>query len=93
MLDVFGNLLLFIGALFALIAAIGLYRLPGLYLKMHAATKAGTLGTGLILLGVAIQLRNLHTLTEVILLVLFISITNPISAHLIAKVNLAIKKA
>lgn len=87
MINLLGNLLLFIGAVFSMIASIGLYRLPGIYLKMHAATKAGTLGAGLILLGVAVRLHNLHTLTEVILLILFISITNPISAHLIAKVH------
>jgi multicomponent Na+:H+ antiporter subunit G len=87
MLETLGNLLILIGCLFALIAAIGLFRLPGLFLKMHAATKAGTLGCGLVLLGVAIQTGNVHTLTEAVLLILFIGITNPISAHLIAKAN------
>lgn len=88
MFELIGNLLMLIGSLFALIAAIGLYRLPGLYLKMHAATKAGTLGSGLVLLGVAIDFGNLHSITEVVLLVLFIAITNPISAHLIARAYL-----
>ena len=74
-----------VGAIFALIAAIGLLRLPGLYLKMHAATKAGTLGSGMILLGVALQMKTAHNITQIILLILFIAITNPISAHLIAK--------
>lgn len=86
MLEMLGNILILIGAGFALIAAIGLYRLPGLYLKMHAATKAGTLGCGLVLLGVAVQIGNLHSLTEILLLILFIAITNPVSAHLIAKI-------
>lgn len=86
MLDLIGNILILMGAIFSFVAALGLCRLPGLYLKMHAATKAGTLGSGLVLLGVAIQIGNLHALTEVVLLILFIAITNPISAHLIAKV-------
>lgn len=85
MLILIGNLFIFLGSIFMLIAAIGVWRLSGLYLKMHAATKAGTLGCGLILFGSGIQLKNLHSLTEIILLILFIAITNPISAHLIGK--------
>ncbi len=87
MIELIGNLLILIGSSFALIASIGLYRLPGLYLKMHAATKAGTLGCGLLLTGVAVQIANIHILTEILLLILFIGITNPISAHLIAKIE------
>lgn len=87
MYELFGNILILLGSIFVLIASIGLLRLPDLYLKMHAATKAGTLGTGLVLLGVAIQSKNIHIFTEVLLLILFIGITNPISAHLIAKVE------
>ncbi len=43
-------LLLLVGALFALAAAIGLVRLPDLYTRMHSASKAGTVGSGLLLL-------------------------------------------
>jgi multicomponent Na+:H+ antiporter subunit G len=93
MFELIGNILILIGAIFTLIASFGLYRLPGLYLKMHAATKAGTLGCGLILLGVGLQLKDLHSITEIILLILFISITNPISAHLIAKTSSARDKS
>ena len=85
MLTLVGILLILIGALFILISAIGVLRLSGLYLKMHAATKAGTLGCGLIFLGAGIQLKNLHSLTEIFLLIIFIAITNPISAHLLGK--------
>jgi len=93
MFELIGNILMLCGALFTLIAALGLYRLPGLYLKMHAATKAGTLGAGLLLLGVTLHIGRWHTLTEVILLILFIGITNPISAHLIAKTAARFGKA
>ncbi|MBB72186.1 MAG: Na+/H+ antiporter subunit G [Legionellales bacterium] len=85
MISLIGNSMILIGALFILIATIGLWRMPDIYLKMHAATKAGTLGCGLILLGVGIQLENLHSLTEIILLIFFVAITNPLSAHLIGK--------
>lgn len=92
MLELTGNIFTLIGSIFTLIAAIGLCRMPGIYLKMHAATKAGTLGVGLILIGVAMKIGNIHVLTEVILLVLFVGITNPISAHLIAKIALKRQK-
>ena len=84
-MEIFANILILIGSIFMCIAALGLWRLEDLYLKMHAATKAGTLGCGLILLGVGSQIKNLHSFTEIILLIIFIAITNPISAHLIGK--------
>ncbi len=92
MLALIGGLSIFLGALFIVIAAIGLYRFQDLYLKMHAATKAGTLGSGLVLLGVALYARDMHIITEVILLILFIGITNPISGHIIAKTYLYLNK-
>lgn len=70
-----------------LVAAIGVWRFDDLFLKMHAATKAGTLGAGLTLLGVGLALKDLHGITEIILLIFFIALTNPISAHLIARVS------
>lgn len=86
MLSLIASVLLLLGAVFVLVAAVGLYRLPGLYLKMHASTKAGTLGSGLVLIGGALKMGDLHAVTESLLLILFIASTNPISAHLIAKV-------
>ncbi len=79
------NSFIFLGALFIFFAALGVVRLPDIYTKMHAATKSGTLGCGLILIGSAIKIEQGHIITEVILLILFIAITTPISAHLIAK--------
>lgn len=87
MLTIIGNLLILFGAIFMFISALGLWRLTTLYLKMHAATKAGTLGCGLILFGVGLQIKDLHSFTEIILLIIFIAITNPISAHLIGKLE------
>ena len=86
MLIYISNFLILLGTIFMCIAALGLWRLKSLYLKMHAATKAGALGCGLILFGVGMQIKNLHSFTEIILLIIFIAITNPISAHLIGKI-------
>lgn len=86
MTKLLGNCFILLGSISMLIATIGLWRLPKLYMKMHAATKAGTLGCGLILLGVALQIDNIHGIAELILLIFFIATTSPISAQLIGKI-------
>ena len=47
-------LLLLLGAVFMLLAAIGMVRMPDVLTRMHSSTKSGTLGVGLIMLGVAL---------------------------------------
>ena len=42
------------GSMFCLLAAVGILRLPDLYTRMHAASKAGTMGAGLLLAAIAI---------------------------------------
>lgn len=87
MVELIGNALILLGTIFLAIASLGLWRMKDLYLKMHAATKAGTLGCGFVLLGVGVHLHNIHTMTEVVLLILFLMITNPISAHLLGRLG------
>ncbi len=77
--------LLVLGSLFSLLAAVGLLRFPDLYTRMHAASKAGSVGSGLLLIA-----AGLHALDGAILLralagFFFILLTAPISAHLLAK--------
>lgn len=76
-----------IGSLFILIAAIGLLRMPDLFMRMHAATKAGTLGAGLILVGVMFHFRQWNVTIEGLLTILFIYITAPIASHLLARAS------
>lgn len=79
-----------IGAFFSLAAAIGLLRLPDVYSRMHAASKAGTLGSGLMLIALAIYSDDLATTTRAIAGVIFFLLTAPISAHLLAKAAYAV---
>lgn len=79
-----------IGAFFSLAAAIGIIRLPDIYSRMHAASKAGTLGSGLMLIGLAIYSDDLATTTRAIAGVIFFLLTAPISAHLLAKAAYAV---
>ena len=80
-----GCVLLLLGALFSLVAAIGVVRLPDLYTRMHASSKAGTAGSGLLLLAVAMQSAETGTWLKCLLALLFFFLTAPVSAHMLAK--------
>jgi multicomponent Na+:H+ antiporter subunit G len=77
--------LLLAGALFSLVASIGIVRLPDLYSRMHAASKAGTVGSGLLLLAVGVHSQDLPILARALAGFVFFVLTAPISAHLLAR--------
>jgi len=79
-----------IGALFALVATIGLLRLPELYSRMHAASKVGTVGSGLMLIALGIHAGDGGTFARALAGVVFFMLTAPISAHLLAKAAYAV---
>ena len=85
MIDFISALIVLVGAAFALIAGIGLFRLPDVYLRMHAATKAGTLGAGLMLLALALDAQQLEVAARAIAGILFLLFTAPIAAHLLGR--------
>ncbi|WP_404317971.1 Na+/H+ antiporter subunit G [Malaciobacter canalis] len=88
------SLLIFLGAFFTLVGSIGLVKLPDFFTRLHAPTKATTLGVGAVL--VASTLYFTFTTGELslheVLITLFLFITAPISAHLMAKSAMHIKK-
>lgn len=84
-LAVITALLLIAGALFALSAAIGLVRLPDLYTRMHSASKVGTVGSGLLLLAAGLYSEDLAILARAIAGFVFLLLTAPVSAHLLAR--------
>lgn len=84
------GILLVIGASFALVAAIGLLRFPDVYSRMHAASKAGTLGSGVMLIALAIHSQDLATAGRALAGVAFFLLTAPVSAHLLAKAAYAV---
>ncbi|MEL6437216.1 MAG: monovalent cation/H(+) antiporter subunit G [Pseudomonadota bacterium] len=83
-------LLVLIGAFFGLFAAIGLWRLPDIYTRMHSASKAGTLGSGLLLIALAVHAGDTSTVLRAAAGVIFFLLTAPISAHLLAKAAYAV---
>ena len=78
-------MIILIGGAFALIAGIGLVRLPDLYVRMHAATKAGTLGAGLVLVALALGSQQLEVAARAIAGLVFLLFTAPIAAHLLGR--------
>ncbi len=78
-----GALLAVLGALFLLLAALGLVRMPDLYSRMQAGTKATTLGTILIALGVGFVVPTMWA--KLLLLALFVFLTNPVSSHALSR--------
>lgn len=85
MLDALTAFLLVAGALFAFVAALGVVRLPDLLVRMHAATKAGTLGAGLIFLAAAIHGADTGVTLRALAAIAFLLLTAPVSAHLIGR--------
>ncbi|MBS9719863.1 monovalent cation/H(+) antiporter subunit G [Tianweitania sp. BSSL-BM11] len=92
MIEIISNtvaaILLLVGSIFTLTAAIGLLRLPDVYSRMHAASKVGTLGSCVILLALAVVEADLTVATRVVAAITFFIITAPISAHLLARAAL-----
>jgi multicomponent Na+:H+ antiporter subunit G len=74
-----------LGGFFCFIAGLGVLRLQDVLMRMHASTKAGTLGSGLILVAVAIYFGDLATITRALAAILFLLITAPVAAHMIGR--------
>ncbi|MDZ4260962.1 MAG: Na+/H+ antiporter subunit G [Pseudomonadota bacterium] len=90
MLDYLLSFLILTGALFTFIGSLGLARLRDFYTRLHGPTKASTLGVGCLLIASSVFFSNQGdgiSLHEV-LVTLFLFITAPISAHLLAKAAL-----
>lgn len=77
--------LLLAGSLLAAIAALGILRFPDVYTRLHAASKAGPLGAGLILLAVACMAGDWAIAVRCVLGFVFLILTSPVSAHLLAR--------
>ena len=73
------------GATLALLAGIGIVRMPDVFTRMQASTKASTLGLGCLLAGAALQLGDLASIIRVASIGAFVLLTTPIAAHVIAR--------
>ncbi len=89
-LEIVSVMLILAGAGFALIGSIGLVRFPDVFTRLHGPTKATTLGVGGVLLGTILflVLQGETGAIRELLITVFLFLTAPVSAHLIAKAAL-----
>lgn len=82
-----GAFLILIGGIISVISALGIIRFPDVYTRAHAATKSTTLGVLLSLVGAFIYIWMTESLISVrlILGIVFVFITAPVSGHLIIR--------
>lgn len=85
MTEIFSSTLLVLGGIFMLLAGVGIARMPDMFMRMQAATKAATLGVGCTLLAVSIHFGNLGVTTRAMLVTAFVFLTAPVAAHVIAR--------
>lgn len=83
--DIVIALLVTCGAVLIMIAALGLLRMPDLYSRLHAASKAATLGTACLALALVIHFAQVEVSVRAAALGLILFVTAPLSAHLIAR--------
>jgi multicomponent Na+:H+ antiporter subunit G len=85
--DVLTSVLLLAGGTFALLAAIGMVRMPDVLTRMQTATKGVTFGGGLLLLAVALHFQGLGTTARALAGIVFLLITSPVAAHVIGRAS------
>jgi multicomponent Na+:H+ antiporter subunit G len=84
-LEILAGLLLVGGGAFSLISALGVLRLPDVLIRMHASSKAGTVGAGMILLAVAVLYGGGEIVARAIAAIFFLLLTVPVASHMIGR--------
>jgi multicomponent Na+:H+ antiporter subunit G len=89
MAELIGSILILLGAVFLFSAGLGMLRMPDVFTRLQAGTKASTLGNMLVLSGVAFYHPG-WTL-KLLIVIYFVLLTNPISSHALARAAHAIR--
>lgn len=85
MIEILATILILAGVLLALLAAVGVLRLPDVFTRMQASTKALTLGLGCLLMGLVLLHPSPEFMIRAVSIAAFIMLTAPVSAHVIAR--------
>lgn len=93
MIEVIAGLCILGGAGFVFIAGLGVFNLGDALNRMHASTKAGTLGTILTMAAAALIFQDGSVTARVVAIVLFLLLTAPIAAHMIGRATVQIMRA
>jgi multicomponent Na+:H+ antiporter subunit G len=84
-MNVLASALLLTGCTFLLLAAVGIVRMPDLYIRMSTTSKAVTLGVGCLAVGLAVDMNDSGVTTRVILLIILFLLKAPVAAHMLGR--------
>ena len=84
-LDILSWVCIVVGGLFGLTGAVGLFRFPDFFTRMHAASITDTLCPGLIVFGLMLQGHSLMMFLKLAMVLLILAYTAPTTAHALAK--------
>jgi multicomponent Na+:H+ antiporter subunit G len=87
MIDIVTAILWLAGSAFALLAAVGVLRMPDVFTRMQASTKASTLGLACLLIGAALQMGDLASFIRAASIGAFVLLTTPVAGHVIARAS------
>jgi multicomponent Na+:H+ antiporter subunit G len=87
MIDLITAFVWLAGAGFCLLAAIGVLRMPDVFTRMQASTKASTFGLGCLLLGAALQMADFASFIRLVSIGAFLLLTTPVAGHVIARAS------
>ena len=85
MRDVISLSLMLAGAFFMFVAAVGVARMPDLFLRMSATSKSATLGAACVLLAAAVHFDDFGITTRAVATIAFLFLTAPVAAHRIGR--------
>lgn len=84
-MEIIGSFLLLVGSIFLFLGGLGILRMPDAYNRLQAGTKATTLGAMSLIL--AIGFFEPSWMLKVLIIIIFIAYSNPISSHALARAN------
>ena len=84
MTDIISIILLLLGAVFFLAGTVGLLRLPDVYTRLHALTKADNIGVGFIVVALCLQADSFSTIGILLLIWFLVFLSGAGVSHLIA---------
>ncbi len=92
--EIIGGILILIGSAFLFLGGLGILRMPDVYNRLQAGTKATTMGAMSLILGVGIvKMEDSWTwIVKMSIIIIFIAISNPISSHALARAMYRRKK-
>jgi multicomponent Na+:H+ antiporter subunit G len=88
-LDIASWVFLLTGGCFAIVGGIGLLRLPDFYARIHGGGITDTMGAGCVLVGLMLQAGDWLVVFKLAMILFFLMLTSPTSAHALSKSALA----